>query len=162
MHRCIVCYERKKDFCVLNPCCHKVCFDCFNKWSNEKPLCPSCRNPFENAIHISESGEIEFVNSPIREIMPIVTVFPSNSSGSWESFLRNNWKAIAERTWNYLKKNGIHDETVFKMVLQTFTKYDKEKAKTEINSLLKREAFKYIIIDCPTVSLIKVKKEDFQ
>ncbi|XP_034953051.2 E3 ubiquitin-protein ligase Topors-like [Zootoca vivipara] len=49
--KCAMCLERIRDPTYLNPCNHRFCFDCIQRWSRKKVICPLCKEPFYSFFH---------------------------------------------------------------------------------------------------------------
>ncbi|XP_061474583.1 E3 ubiquitin-protein ligase Topors-like [Rhineura floridana] len=55
--KCAICLERIQDTTYLNPCNHRFCFDCIQKWSRKKVICPLCKQHFHSFFHtVSTKG----------------------------------------------------------------------------------------------------------
>ncbi|XP_062984529.1 E3 ubiquitin-protein ligase Topors-like [Elgaria multicarinata webbii] len=55
--KCAICLGGIQDTTYLNPCNHKVCFDCIQKWSRKKVICPLCKQRFHSFFHtVSTKG----------------------------------------------------------------------------------------------------------
>ncbi|XP_077201465.1 E3 ubiquitin-protein ligase Topors-like [Paroedura picta] len=50
--KCAICLERIQDTTYLNPCNHRFCFACIQKWSKKKVICPLCKQRFHSFFHI--------------------------------------------------------------------------------------------------------------
>nr|XP_056704931.1 E3 ubiquitin-protein ligase Topors-like [Euleptes europaea] len=50
--KCAICLERIQDATYLNPCNHRFCFACIQKWSKKKVICPLCKQRFHSFFHI--------------------------------------------------------------------------------------------------------------
>uniref|UniRef100_A0A8D2LML1 RING-type E3 ubiquitin transferase n=1 Tax=Varanus komodoensis TaxID=61221 RepID=A0A8D2LML1_VARKO len=53
---CAICLEGIQDKTYLNPCNHKFCFDCIQKWSRKKVLCPLCKDGCRSNRLINEQA----------------------------------------------------------------------------------------------------------
>lgn len=50
--KCAICLERIQDATYLNPCNHRFCFACIQKWSKKKVICPLCKQRFHSFFHM--------------------------------------------------------------------------------------------------------------
>ncbi|XP_053154656.1 E3 ubiquitin-protein ligase Topors-like [Hemicordylus capensis] len=56
--KCAICLQRIQDTTYLNPCNHRFCFECIQKWSRKKVKCPLCKQCFHSFFHnVTTKGE---------------------------------------------------------------------------------------------------------
>ncbi|XP_042311327.1 E3 ubiquitin-protein ligase Topors-like [Sceloporus undulatus] len=63
---CALCLERIQDITYLNPCSHRFCFECVQKWSRKKVTCPLCKQHFHSFFHrVTPKGALN------KDILPL-------------------------------------------------------------------------------------------
>ena len=56
---CPICMRKKRNINVLDPCLHKVCYDCLSFWiSMNGDTCPICRTKINLTYGEEKSGEL--------------------------------------------------------------------------------------------------------
>lgn len=98
--KCAICLERIQDATYLNPCNHRFCFVCIQKWSKKKVICPLCKQRFHSFFHIvnTKGAFCEYV-LPLSD-----DSFPHSESG------RGHTSTPPQRSTSPPDNGIVHDE----------------------------------------------------
>ena len=136
--KCPICMRKKNNINVLDPCLHKVCYDCLSFWvSMNGTACPICRTKINSTFGEEKSGEL-VVKIRVKEMPKIGKKYFEKPKGvdHWQRNLALKWDKVPEFVWSLLCSYGIEDIVMFSMVMRILSESTKEKAQKEITKCI--------------------------
>uniref|UniRef100_A0A669QZT8 RING-type E3 ubiquitin transferase n=1 Tax=Phasianus colchicus TaxID=9054 RepID=A0A669QZT8_PHACC len=46
-YRCAICLDNISNMACVDPCFHRFCFGCIQRWATMRAVCPLCRQPID-------------------------------------------------------------------------------------------------------------------
>lgn len=129
---------KKDNILLIDPCQHKVCFDCLSVWfATHGETCPICRSKVEYAYGRERKGGIKrkiVIKSPPQ--INFGNFQKPNPKEGWQKRLAKLWEYIPHRVWGLLYSYGIENQVIYSLIMKTLSTMTKEEAKVEIDKYI--------------------------
>ncbi|XP_063152708.1 E3 ubiquitin-protein ligase Topors-like [Candoia aspera] len=99
--KCAICLAIIQDPTYLNPCNHRFCFKCIQKWSRKKVICPLCKQRFYSFFHT-----IRRKSTYCENVLPLNDGFFSHSE-SKEDYSSDPFQRLTSPPDNGIVHNEI-------------------------------------------------------
>uniref|UniRef100_A0A669QJY9 RING-type E3 ubiquitin transferase n=1 Tax=Phasianus colchicus TaxID=9054 RepID=A0A669QJY9_PHACC len=56
-YRCAICLDNISNMACVDPCFHRFCSGCIQRWATMRAVCPLCRQPIDRVLHTVRSSK---------------------------------------------------------------------------------------------------------